>query len=102
MAMTTGTVAVAQDGSVVKSGAAEAAYDSLVASFGGDIPTGPDGAAVKINLGKIAEAIAATITYIQANAQLRVFAADDSLQKSTSVGVLTAAPDADQIFGEVI
>ena len=107
MAMIAGSVTVDDDGNVVKSGAAEAVYDVLVADAALDfapdpLPSGPDGAKILKGLARMANTIAALIPYIQANAQLKVFATDSGLQKSTSVGVLTAQPDADATFGAIL
>lgn len=107
MAMTAGTVSIAADGAETKSGMAEAVYDALKteteATTGTPIPDGADGAAIKGGLALIANAVATGVTgYIQSNAQLKVFAADSGLQKSTAVGVLTAQPDADATFGAVL
>lgn len=99
MAMTTGSVVVANNGSEVKSGAAEAIYDVLVVQAAADfapdpLPSGPDGAKIRQGLAKLANAVAAIVPYIQANAELTVSTdvSDAGMQRSTSIGTDTAAP----------
>jgi hypothetical protein len=87
MAMTQGSVAVADDGTVTKSGAAGAVYDALIAdleatkfpALGEDgnttlkavtIPDGAKGAPIKRGLARQANAIASLIPYILANANI--------------------------------
>lgn len=110
MAMIVGSVSVASDGTETKSGMAEAIYDALKVSTAAQIApiplqTGPEGAAVLQGLAATATGIAALVTYIQDNAQLRVFGSDAGLQKTPNPNdpnTPTLAPGTSQTFGEIL
>lgn len=75
--MTAGTVVVADDGGVTKSGMAEALYDAMLAAEqakaivnGVDFPTGEDAVPSLRAIASLANALSsALVTYITANAQ---------------------------------
>lgn len=98
MAMTSGSVSVAADGTVTKSGFAGSEYDAELATWTalagpGVVPS----LEVKKNLAAQANRQARIITYLQGNAQAFIKpssdgAPSDGLQKAS--GTPTTAPDA--------
>ena len=94
MAMTAGSVVIADDGTVTKSGMAGAIYDEFVNNFSTDngcqIAAGKDGVATKRGYGNMATHMAVALTaYLAGNAVARVYAATGGLQRSTAIGDLT-------------
>lgn len=94
MAMTAGSVSVAPDGGVTKSGLAEAIFDAFINNFEDDtdcqIPAGPEGVPIKKGYAIMASRLAtALVIYITTNATANVSGSVSGLQKSTSVGTLT-------------
>ncbi len=73
MALTAGTVSVANNGAVTKSGMASAIYDQLIALYGLQVPpivvpTGQAGVEMKRAQGQFSQAIAtAVVGYLTAN-----------------------------------
>ena len=102
MAMTAGSVTIADDGTPTKSGMAEAIYDSFVDNYSADveamtkvagvtIPDGEHGVAIKRGYAVQATRMAAIVTYFTTNAGARIGAALGGLQLSTAIGNPTAA-----------
>lgn len=84
--MIAGTVTVADDGTVTKSGAAEAYYDALVLALadlhGFTAPAGTAGVPYKRGLAASARATAALITYVLVNGHAKVATTDAALQRT--------------------
>lgn len=105
MAMTAGTVTVADSGSETKSGMAEAIYDALLT-----IPQDPNlggGAPISDVKGKRAQAAlanaiaAALVPYITANAQAKITTSNPALQRDPSSSTNTLAPSSDKFIAIV-
>jgi len=104
MAMTRGTVTVAADGTVTKSGFAGSLYDELwteyttaLANANQPIPTDPIVlASVRKGLASAAKVGSLVIAYIQANGQATITTAQSGLQRVG--GVDTQAPSADKFL----
>lgn len=107
MGMSAGTVTVSDDGSVTKSGMAEAIYDALLVreqqnavQFGVEIPSGSDGAKAKKAIGQMATAIAgALVNYMQANAKAVITTSTAGLQRTpnpNNANTATVAPATQQ------
>jgi hypothetical protein len=112
MAMTAGTVSVADDGDVTKSGMAEALYDALLASEqakaivnGVDFPTGEDAVPALRAVAGLANAQAtALVAYMQANAKaiIPTSAGGAGLQRTpdpNDPSTATLAPAAEKELG---
>lgn len=104
MAMTRGTVTVAADGTVTKSGFAGALYDeawteytTALVNANQPIPTDPIVlASVRRSLASAAKVGSLVIAYIQANGQATITTAQSGLQRVG--GVDTQAPAADKFL----
>jgi hypothetical protein len=104
MAMTRGTVTVASDGTVTKSGFAGALYDELwteyttaLANANQPIPTDAIVlASVRKGLASAAKVGSLVIAYIQANGQATITTSQSGLQRWG--GVDTEAPSADKFL----
>lgn len=104
MAMTAGTVTVADDGVVTKTAGslAEALFDSLhdnhTADTGETIPTGAEGAPVKRGYATIATRFASAIVpWLATNVDVRITTGDAALQRDSS-SVDTLGPLADRVL----
>lgn len=103
MPMITGSVSIDTAGVETKSGLAESLYDQYKAGYAGTIPAGAAGVGHKEAFAQMANDNATgMLVYMLANAQLKVLSTDSGLQKSTSVGTLTAQPDGDATFGALL
>jgi hypothetical protein len=96
MATTVGSVSVATDGTVTKSGAAEAVYDKLVADYSGTIPSGADGVPHKQSFADIANGCAALVGYMTTNVEVVIGTSDSGLQRDPSSTDPTLAPAAEK------
>lgn len=110
MALTAGSVTVADDGSVTKSGAAGRLYDILLAravadatSFQQTLPSGAAGARVRRSIGNMATDIATwMVTELTTNARARITTSDVGLQRmpaSTAEDTNCKAPATEKLLG---
>ena len=107
MAMTAGSVSIADDGTPTKSGAAEAYYDAMLTqatadflTFGQAFPSGPEGVTIKRALAKQANLMGSVlVTYLTANAQAKIRTTDANLQRTPNPNnpdTNTQGPSADR------
>ena len=109
MALSAGSVSIAANGAVTKSGAAGRLYDKLnarlvakLAAFGQTIPVGPDAVPVLTGIADLANDISSwLVTELTTNATAKIGSAVGALQKTPSPNdpnVATAAPGADKFL----
>ena len=108
MGMTAGTVTVAADGTVTKSGLAGEIFDEFVDNYADDIesitgepaepiPDGADGAKIKQGYAIFARNVAtAVVTHISANADVTITTSDAGLQRDPATSNDTLAPSGDK------
>jgi hypothetical protein len=106
MPMIQGTCTVAADGTVTKTGGAQAVYDALVANLpdGITIPAGAEGVPIKKSLAKQALAVAALIPYITGAGAAKIAAAQGGLQLTPNPNnpdTATAGPGVDKFLALV-
>jgi hypothetical protein len=91
MTMTAGSVTVADDGAVTKTGMAAAIYDEFVGNYAADtsveLPAVPDCIPILRGFGSLATNLAqAIVTYIRTNAEAKIASDVGALQTSTAAG----------------
>lgn len=104
--MLAGSVEVATDGTVTKSGAAGEAYDSIVASLAAGVPpfTLPNstaGTAIKRQIAAQANAIATAVAHVLANGHAKIATTDAALQRTPNPNdpdAATQGPAADKFL----
>lgn len=99
MSMTVGSVTVAEDGTVTKSGAASDAYDVIVASLEAAPWSLTLSVAQKGNCAALANAIATAVQHVLTNGRAKIATTDSALQRAG--GVDTTGPTGDKLLGLV-
>ncbi len=97
MAMSSGSVTIAGDGSATGSGAAKAVYDVMVSKMGGSLPMQQQ---ARRQVADMAEAIAAVIDYIKTNGEVTTVVSTGDAALQTVGGVDTQGPTANRTLSQ--